>query len=547
MALTALACSGFTFMALEILFLRELQITLGGTLYASSATLASVMLGLFIGSQLFGRLSRKSPDIGAVFLRLELALAAAAAATIPALRALGTAEPWPLRYAASFAVILVPSALAGGELPVAMQFLEPAIAPGETGFATGLVYGADTLGALLGALVLPFLLLPHLGAWRSALLAAAMTLAAALPLWIFASRARRGSALAAGAVAAVLVAGLGRSGAAFDLRTAGWVMPAPIPGLKLSFSQDTPYQRIQLFGDLNDDASDANPRVLVLDGVVENSVPTLPRFRESALLGLISHPAPRRVLVIGCGDGDFLQAILLDPRVEYLRQVELDASVIRTATVYLTEHPAFSMGGLRHDRRHHLTIGDGRSFLQQSRETYDLILSDLPHAAHEGAAAFYSAEFFKLAASRLNPGGIFMTHVYRPDKDAPGGRAKAVAALAIAARTAREAFSEVRVISPFLRPEGADEDWAPHWLIASQTPLGASGADAARRIARLDPKPGWLTPSAYADAWLGAVDLGRYDGWPVSTDDRPAILFPELWTKLTPARDLRPAKSAVKL
>ncbi|MCX5788881.1 MAG: hypothetical protein NTX64_10315, partial [Elusimicrobia bacterium] len=514
-ALTALACSGFTFMALEILFLRELQITLGGTLYASSATLASVMLGLFLGSQLFGRLSRNSPDIGAVFLRLELALAAAAAATIPALRALGTAEPWPLRYAASFAVILVPSALAGGELPVAMQFLEPAIAPGETGFATGLVYGADTLGALLGALVLPFLLLPHLGAWRSALLAAAMTLAAALPLWIFASRAKRGAALVGGALAAILVAGLGRTGAAFDLRTAGWVVPPPIPQLKLSLSQDTPYQRIQLFGDLRGAASDASPRVLVLDGVVENSVPTHPRFRESVLLGLVSHPDPRSVLVIGCGDGDFLQAVLTDPRVQRLTQVEIDPAVIRTAVVFLKEGGA-STPAFWQDRRLRVRIGDGRRFLDEARERYDLILSDLPHAAHEGAAAFYSAEFFKLAASRLNPGGIFMTHVYRPDEDAPGGRAKAVAALAIAARTAREAFYEVRVLSPFLRPAGADEDWAPHWLIASQSPLGASPADAARRLAKLDPKPGWLTPGAYSDAWRGAVDLGGYEGWPVS-------------------------------
>ena len=533
-ALAALAATGFTFMVLEVLFLRELQITLGGTLYASSAMLASVMLGLFLGSQLFGRASRRTKDPGALFLRLELALAASAVLIIPALRALGAVEPWGLRFALSFVAILVPSVLAGGEIPVALQFLEPSIPEGQTGFFGGLVYGADTLGGLLGALAVPFLLLPSLGALRSAWLAAGVETLGALILWAGVRSLRPGAAASAVALG-LLVASLESQGAALDLRTASWSGPPPIAGLRLGWLHDSPYQRIEIFGDLSRPASDANPKVLRLDGVVQAAVPFHPAYRESVLLALLSHPKPARVLVIGCGDGDQVAVVLSDPRVKQVDQIELDEAVAGVARVHLAEAAAVGKTPGWQDPRLRFRLGDGRQALREAGEPYDVILVDLPHAAHEGAAAFYSAEFFRLARARLNPGGVFITHVYRPDEDKPGGRARLLAALMIAGTTAAAAFPEVRVVSPWLDPAARPDAWPAHWLLASDVPLSASRAAVVARFALLEPKPRSMTPEGYAASFSSAADPRRAEGWPVPTDDRPAILFPDRWTRLTPA------------
>lgn len=534
-ALAALVSTGFTFMVLEMLFLRELQITLGGTLYASSAMLASVMLGLFLGSQLFGRLSRRAKDSGALFLRLELALAAAAMLIVPALRALGAVEPWGLRFALSFAAILVPSILAGGEVPVALQFLEASIPKGQTGFYGGLVYGADTLGGLLGALAVPFLLLPALGALRSALLASGVELAGACCLWAGVSARGRGAAAAAVALG-LLVAGLSSKGAALELKTAGWAVSPPFPGIRLGYLHDSPYQRIELLGNMGEPASDANPKVLRLDGVVQAAVPFHPAYRESVLLALVSHPRPDQVLVIGCGDGDQVAVVLSDPRVKTVDQIELDEAVGRVARAHLAAAAAVGVVPGWEDPRLRFRLGDGRRHLRETPERYDLILADLPHAAHEGASAFYSAEFFRLARSRLKSGGVFITHVYRPDEDKPGGRARLLAALMIAGASAAESFAQVSLVTPWLDGAADPNAWPAHWLLASDAPIDASPAAANSRLAMLRPSPRWLTPERYASSLAAAVDPRAYPGWPVSTDDRPAILFPDRWTHLAPAR-----------
>ncbi|MBI4349435.1 MAG: fused MFS/spermidine synthase [Elusimicrobia bacterium] len=534
-ALAALVATGFTFMVLEVLFLRELQITLGGTLYASSAMLASVMLGLFLGSQLFGRLSRRAKDPAALFLRLELALAVSAALTLPLLRALGTVEPWPLRFALSFAAILAPSVLAGGEIPVALQFLEPSIPRGQTGFYGGLVYGADTLGGLVGALAVPFVLLPGLGALRSAWLAAGIECAGALCLWAGARGRRPGSAAASAAIlfAAFALAG---KGAALDLRTAEWAVASNVPGLRLGLLHDSPYQRIELLGDLSRAASDEDPKVLRLDGVVQAAVPFHAAYRESLLVGYLSHPSPERVLVIGCGDGDQIAILLRDPRIRRLLQVELDGAVVRAARKHLSA--AAAVGGIHYweDARFELRLGDGRQFLRDTGERFDVIVADLPHAAHEGAAAFYSVEFLRLARERLRPGGLFITHVYRPDEDAPGGRRRLLAALAVAGRTAVEEFPEVRLSSPWLRTPADAQAWPAHWLFASDRPIGLTLSAARARLGELRPALRWLTLERYAIAAASLVDPKGYVGWPVSTDDRPAILFADRWSSLEPAR-----------
>lgn len=531
--LFALLTTGFGFMVLEILILRELLVTLGGTIYASSAVLASVMLGLFLGSQLFGWIVTVQRDWTRLLVAMEFALCLAAAILVPALRWTGTIDRWELRYALAFLIILPPSVLAGGEIPVAMQYAERFIARGRTGFYAGLVYGADTMGALLGALALPFCLLPELGAYRSSLVAALAQLLGGLALLVSRDRGKRGLSSKIGAVlsAAVMAVGLLRADR-IEALTAPWSIGMhdshPGDGTLFSFVRESPYQRIQIIGRSTQPGRPPPNPILFLDGASQSSAKQPPMFQESILFALLAHPNPEDVLVIGCGDGDLVRSALADPRVKRLEQAELDPAVVEVSSRYLPGINHLQNGtSIWRDPRVRLSFGDGRRRLEESRRLYDVIFTDLPHAASEGASPFYTVDFMQLVRKRLKPGGVFATHVLWPERD-PRAFLTEMAAMLIALRTARKAFGEnARLLSYRLWPEKTKNgDWgAEHLILASLGPLQAGETQVRGRWGVFSPRPVWLTPERFM-RWMKNARLPEsLDELPVSTHDRPAILY----------------------
>ncbi|MBI4669034.1 MAG: hypothetical protein HY747_07585, partial [Elusimicrobia bacterium] len=326
--LFALFAMGFTFMAMEILFLRELLITLGGTIYASSATFAAVMLGLFLGSQIFGCLSSKVKSAAFVLALSALALGGLSLFLIPALRWCGLIESWFSRYALSFLLILIPSIAAGGPLPLAVETTGAVSEKNRPGFRAGLFYGAGTLGALVAALALPFAALPHLGSYQSSLLAGLASLAGGLILLRHLGRVRRALVILGLAAACLFVfIGFSKAGAWLDRLSAVRAMGSRDPALgsrSRHYLEDSPYQRIQIIGDLARPEASGKIRTLYLDGIAQSSVPRQPQYREWVYFALLPHPHPENVLVIGCGDGDFIVSILADRRVKRIDQVEID-------------------------------------------------------------------------------------------------------------------------------------------------------------------------------------------------------------------------------
>lgn len=123
----------------------------------------------------------------------------------------------------------------------------------------------------------------------------------------------------------------------------------------------------------------------------------------------IAHPALRKVLVIGGGDGGSTEELLKHPSVESVTIAELDPEVIRIAR----EHLGSVHRGAFDDPRVTVHIGDGYSFVRETHERYDLILLDLTDPdtpAHQ----LYSPGFFSLAASRLNTRGALCLHIGSP-------------------------------------------------------------------------------------------------------------------------------------
>jgi len=135
---------------------------------------------------------------------------------------------------------------------------------------------------------------------------------------------------------------------------------------------------------------------------------------------LTAHAAPRKVLIIGGGDGGSSEEALKHPSVEQVTMVEIDEDVIKVAKEYFgaVHNGVFDNPKLR------VLVEDGMRFVRETSERFDLIALDLNDPMGP-AEALYSTEFFQQLRAALAPGGALTLHI-----GAPVARPERVAELA---------------------------------------------------------------------------------------------------------------------
>jgi spermidine synthase len=124
---------------------------------------------------------------------------------------------------------------------------------------------------------------------------------------------------------------------------------------------------------------------------------------------LTAHAAPRKVLVIGGGDGGSSEEALKHPSVEQVTMCEIDEDVIRVAK----EHFFAVHRGAFDNPRLRVVIGDGMKFIRETQERFDLIALDLNDPMGP-AQPLYSTEFFHQCRTALAPGGALVLHIGAP-------------------------------------------------------------------------------------------------------------------------------------
>ena len=124
---------------------------------------------------------------------------------------------------------------------------------------------------------------------------------------------------------------------------------------------------------------------------------------------LTAHAAPKKVLIIGGGDGGSSEEALKHPSVEQVTMCEIDEDVIQAAK----EHLFAVHRGVFDNPRLKVRIGDGMAFLRETHERFDLIALDLNDPVGP-AEALYSAEFFQQCRAALAPGGALVLHIGAP-------------------------------------------------------------------------------------------------------------------------------------
>jgi hypothetical protein len=178
----------------QVAWLREFRLVFGGSTAASGAVLAIFMGGLGLGNALIGRRVDWSTNPLRLYAVLELLIGASVAASpflIDAVRtcyiamggrsAMGLAGASVTRLLLSSVVLAVPTLAMGGTLPAAARVVT--LAGDRARRSVGIVYGANTMGAVLGAAISTFVLLERLGTRGTLWVACAANLLIALVAW----------------------------------------------------------------------------------------------------------------------------------------------------------------------------------------------------------------------------------------------------------------------------------------------------------------------------------------------------------------------------
>ena len=153
--------------------------------------------------------------------------------------------------------------------------------------------------------------------------------------------------------------------------------------------------------------TDTFGRCLVLDGKTQSTEVDEHIYHDSLVHpAMLHHPSPRSVFIGGGGEGATLREILRYPEVNKVTMLDLDQEVVELCKTHLPNHNAGGFNSSKLELRHE----DARGYLASCEERFDVIILDLVDPSEGGPAyLLYTEEFYTLAKSKLNPGGILVT------------------------------------------------------------------------------------------------------------------------------------------
>jgi spermidine synthase len=163
------------------------------------------------------------------------------------------------------------------------------------------------------------------------------------------------------------------------------------------FSKQTPFQQIEVV------ELGGYGRALILDGKVQSTQADEFIYHEALVHpALLTHPDPKRVLVVGGGEGATLREVLRHRTVERALMVDIDREVVDVSRQLL---PDFHAGAFD-DSRAELVFEDARRWIEAHDEIFDVIIIDLSDPIEEGPCyRLYTREFYQLVGRRLSPQG----------------------------------------------------------------------------------------------------------------------------------------------
>jgi len=403
----AFGVTGFSALAMEVIWTRLLAMVFLGTTYAFTTMLTALLCGIALGglagAALLSRRTRFAvPLSGALLLLLGLswlcmirALDGLPARAVEMQAAAGNRWELVVRgmFLHAFLLLLPPAFLSGMLFPALVRAVSRSA--GRFGRDVGRLYAVNTLGGVLGSLAGGFVLLPLLGAQH------AMTVMALAPLPFGLAVLWGRGALMPRAAALLLAAS---SVHAF------WSLPADI-NRRLSASympkdHETIFYREGVEGTVAvsqpKGGTDGSDRVLWINRVqattsIERGVKM---NRLQGALPLLFDRDPKRVLFMCFGSGITCGTLALTD-FERIDAVEICPEVLEAAPLFAKDNlGVLERPGIR------FVVDDARNFLLTTRETYDVITFEPMPLALAGVSNFYTEDYYRRCLARLAPGGV---------------------------------------------------------------------------------------------------------------------------------------------
>jgi len=418
----ALAMSGFGAMGMEIVWFRHFTIMLGGFRAVFALLLTIILIGIGAGSLASSFLHLRSTrpaqwlmGVQGLFVALTLAgLAIADGSAVDRLAAdaayqaafgplaasaqAGLARPLTDLWFKAGPMLLevgLPALLMGFSFPLANAIIQRQ--ERSVGRRAGLLYLANTVGAVCGSLAAGFLFLPMLGIQGSATVLMVASALAVVPLH-FATRTSAPPWRTTFAYSLLIGGG---SLTLWLLLPADHVitraLPPPLGRERLLSRSEGLTEVITVV------ERPGYGRILFTNGHPMSSTARFSQryMRALAHIPLLSLDDPETALVIGFGVGNTAHAATLHPSVRRVEVADLSRDILGHAD-YFSEFNQHVLD----DPRVVVYINDGRHHLQmQPPGAYDLITLEPPPIAYAGVAALYSREFYQLARTRLKTGG----------------------------------------------------------------------------------------------------------------------------------------------
>jgi spermidine synthase len=409
----AIGLSGLAALGAEVIWTRILSLLFGGTVYTFSIIAAAFLCGLGIGSAKGAWLARYSERPGMLLAGFQLG-AAVSVAWGAAL--MNRAYPyWPIDPALApgpwfnfqidivraFIAIVPAACFWGASFPLALA--AAGARPGDPARLVGTVYAANTIGAVIGALLFSVVIIPAFGTQDAQRLLIWVALAASAVM--LASPPATDARTPAVRRMAMSVAGLVIAGAAA-------ASVAPVPPDVIAYGRQIAtfkgasylYEGEGLNSSIAVSESEGGVRNFHVSGKVEAST-EVHDMRLQRMLGHISalmHPDPHSVLVVGFGAGVTAGSFVLHPGIKRIVICEIEPLIPRMVAPYFTKEN----NDVVHDPRVEVVYDDARHYILTSNEKFDIITSDPIHPWVKGAASLYTKEYFELVKSHLNPGGV---------------------------------------------------------------------------------------------------------------------------------------------
>ena len=419
--LSAILC-GSVSLALEVIWFRALILVFGSTTYSFTVMLGVFLLGISLGSLLIARFLDRMHN--GLLPLLGTAVALIGLCTLASLYYFDRGPEFLLRqlmkhdstwqsmnrarFMISAAHLALPALLFGIAFTAAGRIVRRD-EPSSSG-SVGMVYALNTLGAVAGSFVGGFIMLPHLGIERSLFLLGMLMAAVGLATLFIKGHHlffRIGSALAA----AVLLLALLIAPPAWNkefLSAGAFFSPFNfIRDGKITLRETIMNDRLLHYEEaLSSTVSvhlSNNERILFrIDGKTEadQSPRGMMQQRMVAHLPMLFHPNAKKAVNIGLGAGVSFGALGCYP-LHHLEVVEIEPAVQNAARIW-----ADLNHGILDNPAAILTINDGRNHLFATTNRYDVITADPFEPVVGGASHLFTSDYFRLAASRLEPDGI---------------------------------------------------------------------------------------------------------------------------------------------